>query len=223
MCWSRTESQTVVPCSRRLALPSTSRVRTRRRTPALRRRGGSRVRRRRTLHRRSLRRARTRRFVLALDGGCVIDGCASRHRLQPHHIIPRAMGGDHHPDNLATTVSVSSSRRDPQTRGRTRPVLATSPTPPVPQTRTRNRPTRNLTHPASRFRTHPGPAGADPRPRPSARRDSPCVAFVGAAIRPPLYQTPVNPYATAVETAAPITGRATAPARRWLRPHPCGR
>ncbi len=43
-----------------------------------------------------------RRWVLHRDGGCVADGCRSRYRLQPHHITPRAAGGDHHPDNLAS-------------------------------------------------------------------------------------------------------------------------
>ncbi len=43
-----------------------------------------------------------RRFVAHRDGGCVIDGCTSRYRLQPHHIDHRAHGGSHHPDNLAT-------------------------------------------------------------------------------------------------------------------------
>ena len=32
---------------------------------------------------------------------CVIDGCRSRYRLQPHHIRERSQGGDHDPDNLA--------------------------------------------------------------------------------------------------------------------------
>ena len=45
---------------------------------------------------------RTRRWVLARDGGCVADGCTSSTRLQPHHIRPRSDGGDNHPDNLAT-------------------------------------------------------------------------------------------------------------------------
>ncbi len=45
---------------------------------------------------------RTRRFVFARDGGCVIDGCTSVHRLQPHHITPRSAGGDNHPQNLAS-------------------------------------------------------------------------------------------------------------------------
>lgn len=45
---------------------------------------------------------RVRRFVLARDGGCVIDGCTSTHRLQPHHIQPRSHLGTNHPDNLAT-------------------------------------------------------------------------------------------------------------------------
>ena len=43
-----------------------------------------------------------RRHVLHRDGGCVIDGCTSRYRLQPHHITPRSKGGSHDPDNLAT-------------------------------------------------------------------------------------------------------------------------
>jgi hypothetical protein len=43
-----------------------------------------------------------RSYVLYRDGGCVIDGCRSRNRLQPHHIRERAAGGDHDPDNIAT-------------------------------------------------------------------------------------------------------------------------
>jgi len=43
-----------------------------------------------------------RRFVAHRDGGCVIAGCTSRYRLEPHHIIHRADGGSHDPDNLAT-------------------------------------------------------------------------------------------------------------------------
>jgi hypothetical protein len=35
------------------------------------------------------------------QGICVIDGCHSRYRLQPHHIRHRSQGGDHHPENLA--------------------------------------------------------------------------------------------------------------------------
>jgi hypothetical protein len=46
--------------------------------------------------------AATRRFVAHRDGGCVIAGCTSRYRLQPHHIMRRADGGSHDPDNLAT-------------------------------------------------------------------------------------------------------------------------
>lgn len=46
---------------------------------------------------------RLRRFILYRDGdGCTIDGCTSRYRLQPHHILPRHRGGDNHPDNLTT-------------------------------------------------------------------------------------------------------------------------
>lgn len=40
--------------------------------------------------------------VALRDGGCSIDGCQSRYRLQPHHIVRYSDGGSHHPDNLAT-------------------------------------------------------------------------------------------------------------------------
>jgi hypothetical protein len=43
---------------------------------------------------------RVRDYVWMRDGGCTIAGCTSRYRLEPHHIVERAHGGDHHPDNL---------------------------------------------------------------------------------------------------------------------------
>jgi hypothetical protein len=44
-----------------------------------------------------------RAFVLKRDRGqCSIEGCSSRHRLQPHHIKEQHEGGDHDPDNLVT-------------------------------------------------------------------------------------------------------------------------
>ncbi len=43
-----------------------------------------------------------RQHVVHRDGGCVIDGCHSRYRLQPHHVVRFADGGTHHPGNLAT-------------------------------------------------------------------------------------------------------------------------
>ncbi|MCL1600976.1 MAG: HNH endonuclease, partial [Actinomycetia bacterium] len=43
-----------------------------------------------------------RHAVAYRDGVCVIDGCNSRYRLEPHHIRRFADGGSHHPDNLAT-------------------------------------------------------------------------------------------------------------------------
>ena len=43
-----------------------------------------------------------RRTVAWRDGGCTIDACTSRYRLQPHHIRERRHGGNHDPDNLAT-------------------------------------------------------------------------------------------------------------------------
>ncbi len=43
-----------------------------------------------------------RAFVLHRDGGCVMAGCRSRYRLEPHHIHPYARLGDHDPSNLVT-------------------------------------------------------------------------------------------------------------------------
>lgn len=44
-----------------------------------------------------------RSFVLHRDGRrCVIGGCQSRSRLQPHHLLPYSEGGSHDPDNLVT-------------------------------------------------------------------------------------------------------------------------
>jgi hypothetical protein len=44
----------------------------------------------------------TRDAILFRDGGCTIDGCNSRYRLEPHHIKPRAKAGNHEPENLTT-------------------------------------------------------------------------------------------------------------------------
>jgi hypothetical protein len=43
-----------------------------------------------------------RHTVAYRDASCVIDGCVSIYRLQPHHIRRFADGGSHHPENLAT-------------------------------------------------------------------------------------------------------------------------
>jgi hypothetical protein len=43
-----------------------------------------------------------RRLAAWRDGGCVIDGCTSRYRLQVHHVRHRVGGGGHDPANLAT-------------------------------------------------------------------------------------------------------------------------
>ncbi len=40
--------------------------------------------------------------VLFRDSGCTIDGCQSKYRLEPHHIIPWSHDGSHEPDNLTT-------------------------------------------------------------------------------------------------------------------------
>ncbi len=43
-----------------------------------------------------------RHAVTRRDGMCVIDGCNSRYRLEPHHIQRFSDGGTHHLGNLAT-------------------------------------------------------------------------------------------------------------------------
>lgn len=43
-----------------------------------------------------------RSAVARRDQRCVIDGCTSRYRLQPHHIRHWSDGGTHDPDNLVT-------------------------------------------------------------------------------------------------------------------------
>lgn len=45
---------------------------------------------------------KVRRFVVNRDGGCTVDGCTSRYRLEVHHIVPRSRGGSHDPSNLTT-------------------------------------------------------------------------------------------------------------------------
>jgi hypothetical protein len=45
---------------------------------------------------------RLRRYILTRDQACTVDGCGSRYRLQPHHIIQRVHGGPHRPTNLTT-------------------------------------------------------------------------------------------------------------------------
>jgi hypothetical protein len=42
-----------------------------------------------------------RRFVLHRDGGCAIEGCAGRYRVEAHHVVPYARGGRTDADNLA--------------------------------------------------------------------------------------------------------------------------
>jgi hypothetical protein len=45
---------------------------------------------------------RLRRFILHRDGGCTADGCTSRYRLEPHHVVPWSEGGPTTPENLTT-------------------------------------------------------------------------------------------------------------------------
>ena len=43
-----------------------------------------------------------RRHVLGRDGGCTVDGCSSRYRLEIHHVLPWAHGGRTDADDLIT-------------------------------------------------------------------------------------------------------------------------
>ena len=43
---------------------------------------------------------RLRRYVTFRDGGCVIEGCTSRYRLQVHHVVPFSEGGETEATNL---------------------------------------------------------------------------------------------------------------------------
>jgi hypothetical protein len=80
---------------------------------------------------------RLRRGVIARDGGCVIDGCTSRYRLEIHHVTERANGGTDNPANLATLCwahhHVYIHRRgftiDPDTPPRRRRLKPPPPTP----------------------------------------------------------------------------------------------
>jgi hypothetical protein len=74
-----------------------------------------------------------RRFVARRDGGCVVAGCTSRYRLDPHHIRLRSAGGSHDPDNLATlcwfhrhvAIHRNGMRLDPHTPPLRRRLLRT--------------------------------------------------------------------------------------------------
>jgi HNH endonuclease/Domain of unknown function (DUF222) len=43
-----------------------------------------------------------RRHVLHRDGGCTVEGCYSRYRLEVHHVVPWSHGGRTDADNLIT-------------------------------------------------------------------------------------------------------------------------
>ena len=81
-----------------------------------------------------------RHTVTRRDGVCVIDGCTSRYRLQPHHIIRYTDGGTHHPDNLATlcwfhhhiAIHQNGYRIDPESPPLRRRLIRVSPRGPDP-------------------------------------------------------------------------------------------
>src|SRR5665811_380089 len=66
------------------------------------------------------------------DGACTADGCTSRYRLQPHHMIPYSQGGPTDPDNLTTlcwyhhhvVIHEMGYRIDPDTPPQRRRFLA---------------------------------------------------------------------------------------------------
>ena len=78
-----------------------------------------------------------RHAVTRRDGVCVIDGCNSRYRLEPHHIQRFSDGGTHHLDNLATmcwyhhhvAVHGDGYRIDPQSPPLRRRLTRAGPTP----------------------------------------------------------------------------------------------
>jgi hypothetical protein len=45
---------------------------------------------------------RLRRFVISQDGGCTVDGCTSRYRLEVHHSPPWSVGGETNAEDLIT-------------------------------------------------------------------------------------------------------------------------
>lgn len=79
-----------------------------------------------------------RHAVALRDGGCTIDGCTSRYRLQPHHIRERHRGGTHDPDNLTTlcwyhhhvAVHRQGFRIDPASPPSRRRLIRAGPDPP---------------------------------------------------------------------------------------------
>jgi len=81
-----------------------------------------------------------RHAVSYRDGVCVIDGCGSRYRLQPHRVVHFADGGTHHPDNLAmlcwyhhhVAVHGNGYRIDPESPSMRRRLIRGSPPGPSP-------------------------------------------------------------------------------------------
>ncbi|MEX2654876.1 MAG: HNH endonuclease signature motif containing protein [Acidimicrobiia bacterium] len=78
-----------------------------------------------------------RNRVLQRDGHrCVVAGCQSRTRLQPHHLVPFSQGGTHHPENLVTVcwyhhhvvIHQQGRQIDPDSPPQRRTFLRTDPT-----------------------------------------------------------------------------------------------
>lgn len=79
-----------------------------------------------------------RRVVLSRDGGCTIDGCTGRYRLEVHHIVPRSQGGSHDLENLTTVcwwhhqvaIHGRGNRIDPASPAGRRSIIPQSGDPP---------------------------------------------------------------------------------------------
>jgi hypothetical protein len=70
------------------------------------------------------------------QGACTIDGCNSKYRLQPHHILERHNGGDHDPNNLTllcwyhhhVVIHMLGMKLDPSTPPQRRRLIGWRPT-----------------------------------------------------------------------------------------------
>jgi len=82
-----------------------------------------------------------RRYVVFRDGGCTIDGCRSRYRLQPHHIRSWSESRSHDADNLTTLcwyhhhvkIHGAGYRLDPGSPPRRRRLIPPTRGPKVPR------------------------------------------------------------------------------------------
>lgn len=73
----------------------------------------------------------TRRQVLRRDGNrCVVPGCQNHRFLDVHHVVPRAEGGTHDSEQLATLCGLCRARHDERDK-----LLVSRPPPDMPERR----------------------------------------------------------------------------------------